>query len=260
MAVDIAKYPQGKSFQRRTRHATSRFESTEAIATVAHDLRTPLSALHTTLDLLEDFSTLSQDEIIDLLFRLKRGVAWMNGLVDNLATWSAVEEGRLTLRRRTVTVLECVDAAVEMVRPILDRRGQQLQVTCPVQPLVIYVDPLRLGQVLVNLITNASTYSHHGDVIDVTVSVVKGEIRVVVTDNGPGMSSGEQQQVFGRARRGERGAERRPEGQGLGLHIVRTLVELHDGEVGVHSTPGQGSSFWFTLPYPSSTGMVSAVA
>ncbi len=251
MSVNIGDYRQRVAVHERDHSSKSETDQREAIANVAHDLRTPLAAMHTALDLLDDFSTMSHEEICDLLRRFRRGVSWMNGLIDNLATWTAIGDGRISIRRSAATVQECIESAAEMVNPILARRGQEICISCPEQAPTVYVDTLRLGQVLVNLLTNASAYSDYGDVISITASVTFSEIRVTVTDNGPGMSRDEQERVFGRYNRGMKGGEILPGGQGLGLHIVKTLVELHDGRVGLDSTPGQGSSFWFTLPYPT---------
>jgi signal transduction histidine kinase len=104
--------------------------------------------------------------------------------------------------------------------------------------------------VLVNLLTNAGRYGARADVIDLTVTVEHGQVWIRVVDHGEGIPADRREQIFERYVRGN-GAERAAlEGQGLGLHIVRTLVGLHGGTVGVESIPGSGATFWFSLPIP----------
>ncbi len=231
----------------------------KAIAHLAHELRTPLSTLHTTLELLEDFSSMDAEEVQHLLGTLRRSVTWMTGLVDNLSTSEALEDGRLRLKQTFAPVLDCIESAVALVQPLLARRDQHVRVVCADPAPLVFVDTLRIGQVIVNLLNNASTYGAWGEDIEVTVSVAHGEVQVTVTDSGPGIPEEEQQGVFGRGVRGARGSECRAGGQGLGLHIVKAIVELHGGSVGVSSVVGQGASFWFRLPSQSNVHADSAV-
>lgn len=145
-------------------------------------------------------------------------------------------------------VVQCIERAVSIIQPLLDRRGQIVNVCCPTEHTMVSVDTIRIGQVLVNLLANASAYGGWGEPISVTVSASSDTVQVMVSDSGPGMSDDEQRRVFNRGVRGVRGLESSATGQGLGLSIVRSLVEMHGGEVGVSSVLGKGSSFWFTLP------------
>lgn len=221
---------------------------TEWIATIAHELRSPLTTLQATLELLVDSSDLDPEYVRELVRRLQGGVSWMNGLIENLATSAALADGRLVLRRTPAGVHEWIEPAVTLMEPILARRRQRLRLICPMPAPVVSGDTLRLGQVLVNLLSNACRYGAWGDVIDLTVTIEHGQASIRVTDHGEGVPVEKQEAVFGRFVRGD-GAERAAaEGQGLGLHIVRQLVELHGGAVGVDSTPGRGATFWFSLP------------
>jgi len=112
----------------------------------------------------------------------------------------------------------------------------------------VRADPIWLGQVLLNLLTNASAYSPPESTIAVTVAAQHGWVEVQVQDQGPGIPPGEQAHIFSPYVRGRAGRQARCTGLGLGLHIVQTLVRLHGGTVGVRSTPGEGACFWFRLP------------
>jgi signal transduction histidine kinase len=128
-------------------------------------------------------------------------------------------------------------------------------VLCPRPAPCVLADPDWLGQVLVNLIGNASSYSPPGAEIAVVVAPLPGAVEVRIRDQGPGIPRCEQGRIFRPYVRGRSGREARASGLGLGLHIVRTLVHLHGGTVGVRSTPGKGASFWFRLPAPSSSDL-----
>jgi signal transduction histidine kinase len=224
----------------------------DVLATLGHELRTPLATLRATLELLADLPPVGADaERRELLPRLERSVGWLERLVDNLTTVALVQSGNLPLRRRPLALDEALSAAVGLLQPLLERRGQRVIVRCPAPTPWVSADPTWIGQVLVNLLANASAYSPPGAEIALTVSVAPGCVEIRVRDQGPGIPRCEQGRIFRPYARGRVGREARGSGLGLGLHIVRTLVELHDGTVGVRSVPGQGAAFWFRLPTTS---------
>lgn len=220
----------------------------EVLATVAHELRTPLAAIQATLELLGDLPALPPDEAQRFVRRLQCGVAWLDSLVENLTIWTTVEMGRLPLNRHPVRLLDCVDMALALAQPLLDRKEQRVQTRCPASSPVVYGDARRLGQMLVNLLTNASAYGPPCDVITVEVRAAGGWAEVRVSDHGPGVPVEEQQRIFERYVRGRGAADHHDRGLGLGLHIVKLVAELHGGIVGVQSAPGSGASFWVRLP------------
>lgn len=223
----------------------------DLLATLGHELRTPLAALHVSLELLAEFPTLSPEDVSQLVRHLQRGVGWLEGLVENMSACAAVQSSQLPLNRRTIRLLDSIEFALALVQPFLDRKGQRVRLVSPRPSPVVYGDPQRLGQVLVNLLTNASTYGPWGDAIDLVVSGAGDQLEVRVSDHGAGVPEHERKRIFGRYVRGAGSGERASAhvaGLGLGLHIVKTIVELHGGAVGVDATAqGQGASFWFRL-------------
>lgn len=225
-----------------------RSAETEGIAMLAHDLRAPLATMFTTLEVLDDLDSTSVEDARQLLARLRRSVVWMNGMVENLSTWTAMERGTLSLRREYVPISDCIDRAVELVRPMLDRKGQSISVDCENPAIEVYVDPILITQALVNLTSNAGSYSPAGDLIEVEALKVVDTVEVRVRDHGEGIARADRLRIFNQYTRGSLGKHLKPDGQGLGLHIVKSMVELHGGRVGVESTPGHGATFWFRLP------------
>jgi signal transduction histidine kinase len=217
------------------------------LATVAHELRTPLASLRLSLDMLvSDFEDLEPAALLRLIRRAQRSACWLEALATNLTSAACLEAGRLEVHTEPMDVLECIEDAVLLVHALLDHRGQRIRVTVsPGQGTHVLADPARVIQVLANLLTNASRYSVDDDEIDVHVSLVGHNVRVRVTDHGPGISPEDQQRIFGAWVRAEGSA---PGGLGLGLSIVQTLIEEQGGRVGVESALGQGATFWFTLP------------
>jgi signal transduction histidine kinase len=220
----------------------------DALATLMHELRTPLATMHATLELLDQLGAGGDEDAGYLVSRLRHSVEWMTGLVDNASTWAALEAGQLALRRTPVAVLDCLQSAARLTQPLLERRGQRVRLACPEPAPLVHGDPIRLGQVVANLLTNASRYGPWGATIDLVAAVERGRVRVRVTDQGPGLPEAEQAAIFGRYVRGRVTRPPGAAGQGLGLHIVQALVALHGGEAGVTSVVGQGASFWFSLP------------
>jgi signal transduction histidine kinase len=216
------------------------------LATVAHELRNPLASLRLSLDMLvNDFDDLDPDAALRLVRRAQRSTRWLQGLAENLTSSACVEAGRLDVRAAPVDLLECIEEAVLLVHGLLEERGQRVRLTCSAPATVAVADRARATQVVANLLTNASRYSVAGDEIELHLSMVGKQLRVRVTDHGPGISPEDQQRIFGAWVRGEGAGGG---GLGLGLSIVQSLVQQQGGRVGVESVLGQGATFWFTLP------------
>jgi signal transduction histidine kinase len=138
--------------------------------------------------------------------------------------------------------------AVRVMKPLLDRRHQALIFNEPDQLKPIIIDPTRLTQVLVNLLSNASKYSPFGEEIEVSLELNgSSELKGAVLDRGPGISEADREYLFKRFVRLEAQSEAQY-GIGLGLSVVKTIIEEHGGEMGVNAREGKGSIFWFTIP------------
>jgi signal transduction histidine kinase len=236
------------------RHVAGREKS--LLDTVAHELRNPLTSLRLSLDMLiKDFDELEPQTAFSLVQRAQRSASWLQTLTDNLTSAACVETGHLDVQPHTIDLLHCFEQAVLLVRGLVEQRHQSVRVTSSASSTLVDADPARTVQVLANLLSNASRYSVEGDEIELHVSSVGYQLRVRVTDHGPGISPENQQRIFGAWVRVEGAA---PGGLGLGLNIVQNLVEQQGGRVGVESTVGQGATFWFTLPTPIELGAVAA--
>jgi signal transduction histidine kinase len=220
----------------------------DLLATVLHEVRTPLSCLAATVEvLLGNFEELEPREARAMLARMQRSAAWLQALVDNLTVAAQLDTCQLHLAPAPVALGECVETALALVAPLLERAGQRVEVAGPLG-LWARADGRRVEQVLVNLLMNASKYGGPGRPIRLRVEGVGGRVRVWVQDGGPGIGAAERERIFGRYERGQVARASGVGGLGLGLHIVKTLVERQGGQVGVESAPGQGAAFWFTLP------------
>lgn len=227
------------------RHLRSHF-----LATISHEFRTPLSTLNASIELLLDQgANLSAAEMRELLKPTHLSLLALQQLIDNLLESGSIEAGRFTVRPQPVDLNEVIAAAVTVVQPMLERRSQSLSLAEPPHCPPLHADPGRITQVLVNLLVNASKYSPLGAPIDLSVEARTGRLRVAVADRGPGIPAAERENLFRRfVRLDDRGGEQY--GVGLGLYVVKTIVEAHAGRVGVDARPGGGSAFWFELPLP----------
>ena len=196
---------------------------------------------------IDELPNVDAEATADLLERARRSACWLQTLTENLSSATCLETGTFDIRPETIDVLECVESATALVKALLEQRRQTVRITCSAPSTSASADPARVTQIVANLLTNASRYSVEGDEIEVHLSSVGPKLRVRVTDHGPGISPEAQQRIFERWVRGEDAARG---GLGLGLNIVRRLVEEQGGRVGVDSTLGQGATFWFTLQAP----------
>ncbi len=219
------------------------------LANVAHEFRTPLSALAASVELLLDQAPdLSAAELEELLNSLHLGVLGLQTLIDNLLESASIEAGHFRVNPRPSNLGEIIAAAIRTMQPLLDRHDQRLVVELPVAIPVVRADPRRTAQVLVNLLSNASKYGPDEAEIKVAAAVRGEWIRVTVADSGPGVPSEYHKDLFRRFVQLALGSDKAQVGAGLGLSVVKAVVEAHGGAVGVDDHAGGGSVFWFTLP------------
>lgn len=220
------------------------------ISNVSHEVRTPLSALGASVELLLDqLPDLSEAELSELLSSLRLGVWRLQTLVDNLLEAASLEAGHFRVFARPANVREIVAEAVFTMRALLERHDQRLVLQVPEALPRVRADFRRTVQVLVNLLGNACEYGPDGGTITVTVSVPEDAwVRVAVSDEGPGIAPEVQAGLFCQFRGRERAGEVSPTGAGLGLTVVKAIVEAQGGRVGLGDAADGGTEVWFTLP------------
>lgn len=220
----------------------------EFIAMLAHELRNPLAPIRSAAALLERLEPVDPrvKAISDIV---GRQVAHMARLLDDLLDASRVTSGKVTLRRRPTAVAEFVDAAVETTRFLIDSQHQTLTLTLPPSPLYVNGDPTRLAQVVGNLLHNASKYTPDDGAIDLSVRQDGAAVVLRLKDNGGGIAEEAIEGIFDLFTQEERSLSRSHGGLGVGLAVVRSMVELHGGSISVHSDGiGRGTEFTVVLP------------
>jgi PAS domain S-box-containing protein len=219
------------------------------LANVAHEFRTPLSALAASVELLLDQAPdLTPAELGELLTSLHLGVLGLQTLIDNLLEGASIEAGHFRVRARPASLVEIVSQATGLVQPLLDKHNQRLAMDLPAALPVVQADPRRTVQVLVNLLSNASKFGPDNTAIEVQATVEAEFVRVAVGDSGPGVPVEHRQGLFRRFVHSSSGDERAQVGVGLGLSIVKAVVDAQGGQVGIENRPEGGAVFWFTLP------------
>jgi PAS domain S-box-containing protein len=227
----------------------------EFLATLAHELRNPLAPIRNALAVLRltGADPTRREEARGIM---ERQVRQMVRLIDDLLDISRITRGKIELRRERVALADVVRSAVESSRPLIDLAGHTLTVTLPPGPVILDADPTRLAQVLLNLLNNAAKYTEPGGHLGLTAEVVAGEgrpasLEIRVRDTGVGIPKGMLPQVFEMFTQVDRSLERAQGGLGIGLSLVRGLVQLHGGTVEARSEgPGKGSEFVVRLPLP----------
>jgi len=228
----------------------------EFLANIAHEFRTPLSALAASIELLQDQSPdLNPDELQELLDSIHLGVLNLQTLIDNLLEGANIETGHFRVYPRQSDLAEIVAEVVTTMTPLANKYRQSIRVDSAEFLPDIEVDPRRVEQVMVNLISNAIKWGPPGGVIGLSVEVESKWIRVSVSDQGPGIPEGTRGDLFRRFDRTQAKTPRAEHGAGLGLSVVKTIVEAHGGSVGENNLAEGGAVFWFTLPIQSSAEM-----
>jgi CheY-like chemotaxis protein len=215
---------------------------------LAHELRNPLAPIRNAVQLLrmlgsEEPGLKTPREIID------RNVNQMVRLVDDLLDVSRITRGKIRLQMGRINAVDILGQALEISRPWIDERGHRLTLKTPDRPVWINGDAARLAQVVSNLLNNAAKYTDPGGQICVSLETADGEAVLKVRDNGVGMAPEMLEEIFGLFTQVDRSPERAQGGLGIGLTLVRKLVEMQHGRVEAHSAGlGQGSEFAVYLP------------
>jgi len=225
----------------------------ELLATTSHDLKNPLGSIMGYMDLIHMTNTLNAQGL-EYSRRMHQAVSHMRQLIDDLLDMARIESG-ITLRYREVHLRSLVDDAVRRLHPLALDKRLQVHVEVPTDLPLIPADEGRLGQIVGNLIGNAIKYTPAEGQVWIEASANGDKVEVAVRDTGLGISPEDQIQIFERFFRVRTHETEAIEGTGLGLPIVKSLVEAHGGQIGLVSRLGEGSTFTFTLPLTPPPGV-----
>jgi len=216
------------------------------VGIVAHDLRGPLSVINAYTELLLTRRTLSATDA-GYIEQIAKASHFMMALTEDMLWFSTIENGRLRLDRQPVDLGDLAEAAVAMARLGAEAKGIAIEAEPPRDQVVASVDPLKITQLLNNLIGNAVKFSTEGRSIRVATEVGRGQARLIVADQGCGIAPGRIGQLFQPFGGGTSGTSGEPS-TGLGLYICSRVAEAHGGRIDVESQVGEGSRFIVTLP------------
>jgi signal transduction histidine kinase len=216
----------------------------EFLAMLGHELRNPLSPIVSALELLKNREAKSKEVVI-----IERQLQRVLNLVDDLLDIARITRGKVELQKTPVELATIVGGAVETTAVLIAEQRHSFSVDVPSSGLVVNADPMRLTQVVSNLLTNAAKYTPGGGHIRIAASAANDQVELTVTDNGVGIPKQLLPTIFDLFVQGKTTIHRREGGLGIGLAVVRNLVQMHGGTVEAHSDgPGKGSVFRIRLP------------
>jgi len=225
-----------------------RDRSREFLADVSHELRTPIAALRTFNELLVEGAADDPTTRAEFLESSRAQLERLDWLAQNLLELSKLDSGLVLLDLRPEDLRATVEQAVEGAATAARRRSIELTLDVPGETVQIRHDPVRMGQVITNLVGNGLKFTARGGHVRVRVDRLPDGASISVADDGAGIDPAELPRIFDRFFRGSRASEARGSGSGLGLAIVKSIVEMHGGTVSVDTRLGAGSTFRVTLP------------
>ncbi len=225
----------------------------EFLAVLAHELRNPLAPISSALQLWP-FVENDRSEMENLRVMMDRQLQMMIRLIDDLLDVSRISRGTIQVHKQPVDLAMVVSGAVDTVKPLMDSSGHRLMLILPEQPLYVDGDVARLNQILGNILNNAAKFTGRAGAIWITVERADGRAVVKIRDDGPGIPKQMLGEIFELFRQVDGSLNRPHSGLGIGLTLVKRLVEMHGGTVEAHSEgPGKGSEFVVALPQSKST-------
>ena len=221
----------------------------EFLNAASHELRTPLTTIVGYAEFLEEPLTgRLNGRQAEYVAQIRRGASRLSRLVDDMLDFAVLEAGTFVLMPQRVDVAAIMRSEAESLLPQSREKQVRLALDLPAGPLVAWADPLRVAQVLSNLVNNALKFTPAGGEARLTATTDGETVRVAVSDNGVGIAEEHLPHLFQKFFRVDSSSTRLRGGAGLGLPISRALIEAHGGAIGVETRPGHGSTFWFTLP------------
>jgi signal transduction histidine kinase/CheY-like chemotaxis protein len=221
----------------------------EFLATLGHELRNPLAPILNSLEILKLSGAFEDARTAPACAVMERQVHHLNRLVDDLLEVSRITRGIIEVKKEPLDLSAIVKAAVETSRPLLDNLRHEIRLDLQTDQICVAGDPVRPTQVFANLLNNAAKYTNHGGLITISSSCQNGEAVVSVKDNGIGIAANLLNQVFDMFMQVDRSTRRSQGGLGIGLTLVKSLVQMHGGSVEAKSEgPGLGSEFIVRLP------------
>lgn len=219
----------------------------EFMATLAHELKNPLTPILTGISYIEN-STDPEDreKIIKIIRRQMNSVTAM---IDDLLDVTRISKGKIAFEKKPISIYEVLGQAIHEADTLIMEKGHMLNKDLPSQTLLVYGDRLRLSQVFVNILSNAAKYTPQGGTISISSVKENGHVLISIADNGEGIPKEEQDQIFDMFNQVEDQALYAQGGLGIGLNLVKRLVTMHEGTVSVVSEgKGKGSTFTVSLP------------
>jgi PAS domain S-box-containing protein len=227
------------------------------LATLSHELRNPLAPIRNAAQVLGS-PALPPHRLRWAQTVIQRQVKHMSWLLDDLLDVARITQGKLELKKSRVSLNSIVDAAVEAARPLIDEKRHHLSIDLPPEVPMLEADALRLSQVVSNLLNNAAKYTDPGGRIELSAHVAMKTVHMLVRDNGIGIPAQALDQIFDMFSQIDSRSARTDGGLGIGLSLVKGLVELHGGTVEVASAGvGQGSEFRVNLPLPAADSAIA---
>jgi len=234
------------------------------LANMSHELRTPMNGVMGMIDMAQRRMVDARGQ--ECLNMAKTSASRLLGVLNDILDLSRIEADRLVLEEVPLTLAQSIDNVIGMLEHQAQEKGLQLHSELPenIAHRLLQGDPLRLGQVLINLVGNAIKFTDHGSVSLRVQSLAETDdtlqLRFEVADTGIGIENSAQARLFNAFEQADNTMTRKYGGTGLGLAISKRLVELMGGEIGVESTPGQGSTFWFVITLPKRHALLAAPA
>lgn len=242
LALNDAYQQQAESLRRSDRRKD------EFLAMLAHELRGPLAPIELAVDLLRMEGT-NPETLREATATMKRQLQQMNRLISDLLDAARVAHGKIELRKDLLRLPDIVHRAVEIVRPLVEQKRQRLELELGDASITVEADEIRLSQILANLLTNASKYTEPEGLIQLSIRRVRDVVEILVRDNGIGIDPSLLPDIFSTFSQEQRARKHSMGGLGLGLSLVKQLVELHGGTVQAKSEgAGRGSEFVVKLP------------
>jgi signal transduction histidine kinase/HAMP domain-containing protein len=248
MAIENARLFREVEEKGRELEAASKHKS-QFLANMSHELRTPLNAIlgYTELVLDNIYGDVSE-KVRDVLTRLEQSGRHLLALINDVLDLSKIEAGQLNLSPSVYSMQDVVQTVFTGVEPLAAEKKLALKTTVAPDLPLGFGDERRLSQVFLNLVGNAIKFTEAGEV-GVEVKAIDSAFLVEVSDTGPGIALSDQERIFEEFHQIDNTSARKKGGTGLGLSISKRIVEMHGGRIWVESSPGKGSTFWFTLPF-----------